>query len=303
MDWYSVDRRLAPLFRGAPRKVGAGFWIPAKEAIPLAPLLDEALDEDEREEFEGTFVDWPAHVELVLEGTDARTKGVLSAFWSSSPGSSSVIGLELVGVAARSYLCYWADFYDGEGYRAVACLQPGFDDTVARNVVEQVLLTNGTAFGLELFFGSPPDEFSTIASGHRRPARVRARTRPVRRVGRVGRVPRGGGVPVSRQEILRQGDVLLVRIDALPPDVVPRRRRGRIVLAEGEATGHAHVVSSRHAVLHVRPGREERYLVIGGATPAVVRHEEHDPVPVPPGAWEVRRQREYDPGSERWIAD
>jgi len=35
----------------------------------------------------------------------------------------------------------------------------------------------------------------------------------------------------------------------------------------------------------------------------VLRHEEHDPIAVPPGVWQVRRQREYDPRRERWIAD
>ena len=111
---------------------------------------------------------------------------------------------------------------------------------------------------------------------------------------------------MSRPEILRQGDVLLVRVEALPDRAVRVRRTGGIVLAEGEATGHAHVVASRHAALHAGPGAD-RYLVVRGERPALLRHEEHDPIPVPPGVWQFRRQREYDPRSEqwneRWIAD
>jgi hypothetical protein len=60
---------------------------------------------------------------------------------------------------------------------------------------------------------------------------------------------------MSRREILRQGDVLLVRVDALPEGVVRLRRRSGIVLAEGEAAGHAHVVASRDAVCTPAAGR------------------------------------------------
>jgi hypothetical protein len=109
---------------------------------------------------------------------------------------------------------------------------------------------------------------------------------------------------MSRREILRQGDVLLVRVDALPEGVVRLRRRGGIVLAECEATGHVHVVASRDAVVYAGRESDERYLLVRGNRRALLRHEEHDPIAVAPGVSEVRRQREYDPGrSARWIAD
>src|SRR5262245_11577374 len=125
MDWYSVDRRLAPLFQSAAHQVGSGFWIAAKEPIELAELLDSALDDEERDEYEGSFEHWPAHVGQVIERSDAQSLNVLDAFWSTAPGLSSTIGLDLVGVDARAYLCAWDDF--GGGHRAVALLQPGFD--------------------------------------------------------------------------------------------------------------------------------------------------------------------------------
>jgi hypothetical protein len=40
--------------------------------------------------------------------------------------------------------------------------------------------------------------------------------------------------------LIRQGDLLLVPVSGFP-DGVRRARSGRLVLAEGEATGHAHV--------------------------------------------------------------
>ncbi len=48
------------------------------------------------------------------------------------------------------------------------------------------------------------------------------------------------------------------------------------------------------------------YLLVEGNTRAVLAHEEHDPLLVAPGVYEVRRQREYRPKQlARWarVAD
>ena len=106
----------------------------------------------------------------------------------------------------------------------------------------------------------------------------------------------------------RQGDVLLVAIDVLPDDAEPEPRTGRIVLAEGEATGHAHAIEERDARTFTHEG--ERYLLTRSRAQLI--HEEHAPIDVPPGAYRVVLQREYEPAplrsiapSERWrrVAD
>ena len=111
--------------------------------------------------------------------------------------------------------------------------------------------------------------------------------------------------------IIRQGDVLLVPVDGIPwsrqREITPERRG--LVLAEGEATGHAHVVRGRARLVratrhHQHPG--ETYLVVSG--PAVVVHDEHDRIDLARGTYEVRRQREYAPALRtrrgfRWVAD
>jgi hypothetical protein len=104
---------------------------------------------------------------------------------------------------------------------------------------------------------------------------------------------------------LRQGDVLLVRVAGLPEGAATERSGGSIVLAEGEATGHAHVVASPRASLHRVRGwdEDERYLVVRALKPVQLRHEEHDILAIPPGVWKVRRQREYDPWREQWVED
>ena len=51
-------------------------------------------------------------------------------------------------------------------------------------------------------------------------------------------------------------------------------------------------------------GASQRYLQVEGEEPVVLVHEEHDPLRLSPGVYEVRRQREYVPQRRaRWVAD
>jgi hypothetical protein len=100
--------------------------------------------------------------------------------------------------------------------------------------------------------------------------------------------------------IARQGDVLLIQVEAVPDGAVPiPRDAGRIVLAYGEVTGHAHAIFAPD-VSFVQVG-EERY--IESASPILVQHEEHAPVRLGAGAFRVVRQREYSPSEIRNVAD
>lgn len=102
----------------------------------------------------------------------------------------------------------------------------------------------------------------------------------------------------------RQGDVLILPLDeeAAPAAIlglspVARDARGRLVLALGEVTGHAHAV--------VGPG--ELYRSADPLAPgclhvpsgARVVHEEHGAISLPRGWYRVMRQREYVPGAFR----
>jgi hypothetical protein len=92
----------------------------------------------------------------------------------------------------------------------------------------------------------------------------------------------------------RQGDVLLVPVDALPKErtYVKRKRGEGVILAAGEATGHHHRVRERGA-REYRVDRE-RYLTVGKAG-GTVTHEEHDPITLPQGVFKIVQQREYEP--------
>lgn len=72
----------------------------------------------------------------------------------------------------------------------------------------------------------------------------------------------------------QQGDVLLFAVDTIPDGakVVPRKN-GRLILAEGEATGHAHAISDPGATLYSMPDGTLYLEVTGEVVP--LEHEEH----------------------------
>jgi hypothetical protein len=103
------------------------------------------------------------------------------------------------------------------------------------------------------------------------------------------------GTPLSESPrpllTFRQGDVLLVEVDDIPEDAAPEPRSGRIVLAEGEATGHAHAIHEPDARTFTHEG--QRFLLTKSRAQLI--HEEHGPIEVPDGAWRIVIQREYQP--------
>jgi hypothetical protein len=100
----------------------------------------------------------------------------------------------------------------------------------------------------------------------------------------------------------RQGDILLVRLRARPPALAAGRRvprvNGRRGLALGEAPGHAHAIESPLAEL-VEHGDGRLYLWARRA--CELAHEEHAPMWLEAGVYQVIRQREYVPGAERRV--
>jgi hypothetical protein len=102
----------------------------------------------------------------------------------------------------------------------------------------------------------------------------------------------------------RQGDVLIERIPSLPAGLKKiARENGRVILAHGEITGHAHAIAAPNADLYsaVDSG-DVTFLEIRKAVVAL-QHDEHATVTLPPGSYAVRRQREYAPEEIRRVAD
>src|ERR1051326_6653034 len=99
----------------------------------------------------------------------------------------------------------------------------------------------------------------------------------------------------------RQGDVLFVPFPRIPVEAAPVARvNGRIVLALGEATGHAHAIADSDA--EILEHRGARFVRVGGSG-ATLSHEEHGPIALPPGSYRVVLQREYTGEEDRPVAD
>ena len=97
----------------------------------------------------------------------------------------------------------------------------------------------------------------------------------------------------------RQGDVLLCRVEKVRTRCEPLpAEAGRVIVAEGEQSGHAHALVPQRARL-IRGGR----LLRVGAGGAALSHEEHAPILLPQGDYQILRQREYDPRASRLAAD
>ena len=93
--------------------------------------------------------------------------------------------------------------------------------------------------------------------------------------------------------LVRQGDVLLVPVDALPEGATEAPRdKGRLVLAYGEVTGHAHVIDAPEATATMFTAADNvRFLRILAVSQLV--HEEHGAIAVEPGIYRLPPQVEW----------
>ena len=105
----------------------------------------------------------------------------------------------------------------------------------------------------------------------------------------------------------RQGDVFIEEIDSTIPEgavEVPRERE-QVILAHGEATGHAHAFRGGGAIQFAHGERRLLTLVRDG----VLYHEEHHQpsqgkvIELRQGNHEITRQEEYIEGELRQVAD
>lgn len=106
-------------------------------------------------------------------------------------------------------------------------------------------------------------------------------------------------------KIFRQGDVLIIEakksLKTSGYTEVPREDGG-VVLAHGEVTGHRHQFRDPGVCLLSKEGISDRVLQIFDAT-ALLVHEEHSTIEVPPGKYVVRIQRQWEGETSRKVED
>ena len=91
-----------------------------------------------------------------------------------------------------------------------------------------------------------------------------------------------------------QGDVFCLKVESVPSGA---KKEKHLTLAEGEATGHFHRVTTGEAVLYSIPNSVDKFLEVISES-AVVTHEEHKPITLPKGTYKIGIVQEYDYDAE-----
>ena len=87
----------------------------------------------------------------------------------------------------------------------------------------------------------------------------------------------------------QQGDVIMVKLNKMPEGTITKRTKKKMILAHGES-GHSHVVEDDEAEL-IEMGER---MLLTLTKPTVVHHEEHKPITLEPGIWDIGKVMEYD---------
>lgn len=106
--------------------------------------------------------------------------------------------------------------------------------------------------------------------------------------------------------VLRQGDVCLIRVSALPKGATALPLDGdRVVLAYGEVTFHSHAVygvTAEQPKVRLWSAGAERFLQV--LTRSDLQHEEHSTVVLEPGIYQLPGQYEFsEEHAPRQVAD
>ena len=106
---------------------------------------------------------------------------------------------------------------------------------------------------------------------------------------------------------VRQGDVLVTPVSAVPKNLKPVARENRkVILAHGEVTGHHHALLEPEVEMLRGDTDAERFLSVPKRG-AKLTHQEHATIPLrettKTGPRQVVRQREYSDELSRRVAD
>lgn len=109
---------------------------------------------------------------------------------------------------------------------------------------------------------------------------------------------------MTKRGIIRQGDVMLVPVESIPDGAIEKPRdNGRVIIAYGEVTGHAHQIANPDAVGAVILTTAENATFVRLTKKAQLVHEEHATADVPAGNYCYVPQREYRYGATMRVAD
>jgi hypothetical protein len=88
----------------------------------------------------------------------------------------------------------------------------------------------------------------------------------------------------------QQGDVCLKRLNSLPLGKTKVISKNKIVLAEGETTGHFHGLIEKDSELLEIDG----VRILNLKKKSTLKHQEHKPITLDAGIWQIGIVNEYD---------
>ncbi len=98
----------------------------------------------------------------------------------------------------------------------------------------------------------------------------------------------------------RQGDVLIIEVTEAIPNEAKVIEKDTLTLALGEATGHSHTIASPGAIMYAV---KENIRLMNLQEAAELVHQEHAPIKLPAGNYQIIRQVEYTPQRVVNVAD
>mgnify|MGYP000494071684 CR=1 FL=1 len=97
-----------------------------------------------------------------------------------------------------------------------------------------------------------------------------------------------------------QGDFIIFRVNEIPANIEPIEAEGDHIVVAHSETGHNHVMERTNVQAFKEAGTKEAdlyklFLLVDKPTEInhLRSHDTHETLLVPPGKYEIRRQREY----------
>lgn len=92
----------------------------------------------------------------------------------------------------------------------------------------------------------------------------------------------------------QQGDIIFIRVNGAPSKKGKPTNVSDGVIAHGELTGHAHRVMEAPGLEYTLERYEDGTMYMRAVSPVTIQHEEHRPVVLDPGEYEVRHVQVFD---------
>ena len=100
-----------------------------------------------------------------------------------------------------------------------------------------------------------------------------------------------------------QGDISIVEIDPKYIDKLNFKPLKKVLIAEGEITGHKHILTAEpEAMVEISQNEKGFYLKVNSGQ-AVLTHNKHAIQTIPQGVFFIGRQVEYNELGERRVMD